>query len=388
MSYIDHHQVKSKPEAYPVRLLSITLLAATVVISGCSLTGKTEKGEEPRAEYRQTRSGSGLETPPDLTRLDSARVVTVPGGKGGVARYSEYAATVSGEAGSIEVLPSVKNVALKREGDHRWLEVGIAVESVWPRVRNFWIKDGVKLTIDSASAGVIETDWMENLAIIENPLTKAFRKVAGDLLPGVGYDKYRIRVERGATEQITEIYLTHRGMKDVASSGAPRWQLTEADSELEAEMLRRLMVYLGIETKRAEATEVATPTKASRAKKVADGEAGSGLSALQLEDSFSSAWRRVGIALDRLGFTLEDRSRKDGTYFLRITDMDQLVAGEEDILTTLFGIGKNKVVNVHLRVVVLSVEGGSLVAIRNQQGQPDSSKIASNVLALLLEQLR
>lgn len=92
--------------------------------------------------------------------------------------------------------------------------------------------------------------------------------------------------------------------------------------------------------------------------------------------------------MDRLGFTLEDRSRKDGIYFLRITDMDQLVAGEEDILSTLFGIGKNKVVNVHLQVVVSSAEGGSRVTIRDQQGQPDSSKIASNVLDLLLEELR
>ena len=385
MRYSDQYQVISKSGVHCMRLLFLPLLAATVVISGCSIVDKKEEGKEVLAEYRRTGPGGGLETPPDLTRLDTTQVVTVPGG---VTSYSEYAARTSGNAGSTAVLPAIENVMIKRDGDDRWLEVGVDVETVWPRVRNFWIKDGVKLTIDSASAGVVETDWMENLAAIENPLTKVLRKATGDLLPGISYDKYRIRVERGSAEKVTEIYLTHRGMKDVATSGAPRWQLTDADSELEAEMLRRLMVYLGIDSDRAEAAETDTTSTAVRAKKVSGGDGGDGQAGIQLEDSFSSAWRRVGITLDRLGFTLEDRSRKDGIYFLRITDMDQLVAGEEDILSTLFGIGKNKVVNVHLQVVVSSAEGGSRVTIRDQQGQPDSSKIASNVLDLLLEELR
>ena len=48
---------------------------------------------------------------------------------------------------------------------------------------------------------------------------------------------------------------------------------------------------------------------------------GNGASVLQLNEGFDVAWRRVGLALDRTGFTVEDRDRSKGVYFVRYVDM-------------------------------------------------------------------
>jgi hypothetical protein len=39
--------------------------------------------------------------------------------------------------------------------------------------------------------------------------------------------------------------------------------------------------------------------------------------ARQVDEGFDRAWRRVGLALDRAGFTVEDRDRTQGIYFVR-----------------------------------------------------------------------
>ena len=39
--------------------------------------------------------------------------------------------------------------------------------------------------------------------------------------------------------------------------------------------------------------------------------------ALALDVGFSQAWRRTGLAIDRAGFTVEDRDRSRGLFFVR-----------------------------------------------------------------------
>ena len=43
---------------------------------------------------------------------------------------------------------------------------------------------------------------------------------------------------------------------------------------------------------------------------------------LAVNDEFDRAWRRVGLALDRVGFVVEDKNRSNGIYFVRYTDVD------------------------------------------------------------------
>ena len=48
-----------------------------------------------------------------------------------------------------------------------------------------------------------------------------------------------------------------------------------------------------------------------------------GAGPLVVNDSFDRAWRRVGLALDRVGFTVEDRDRSKGLFYVRYIDPER-----------------------------------------------------------------
>jgi outer membrane protein assembly factor BamC len=169
-----------------------------------------------------------------------------------------------------------------------------------------------------------------------------------------------------------------------------RWQPRPPDPELEAEMLRRLMVRLGVEESRAK-TLIATEKAPERAKlsRAADG-AGS----LILEEAFDRAWRRVGLALDRVGFTVEDRDRSQGLYYVRYIDPEVDVKKKEDpgFLSKLMfwkGSDADKPVQAaQYRIQVKKDGDTSLVQILSREGGVDNSATAKRIIGLLYEQLK
>ena len=127
----------------------------------------------------------------------------------------------------------------------------------------------------------------------------------------------------------TEIYISHRGMEEVyhhaivGQGGYDNtvWQPRPPDPELEAEMLRRLMVRLGVAGGAREGACAAVDRR--RRARAPDARAASGAGTLDVDEPFDRAWRRVGLALDRVGFTVEDRDRSKGFYFVRYIDPAQ-----------------------------------------------------------------
>ena len=150
-----------------------------------------------------------------------------------------------------------------------------------------------------------------------------------DALYGVASrDRYRTRIERGAEPGTTEIYISHRGAEQMVVGdetqdakreglGERVWQPRPNDSGLEAEMLSRLMIFLGADEQRADALVAGDATPDPRARLVR--EDGSAV-ALTLDEVFLRAWRRTSLALDRAGFTVEDRDRSRGLFFVRYVD--------------------------------------------------------------------
>jgi outer membrane protein assembly factor BamC len=169
--------------------------------------------------------------------------------------------------------------------------------------------------------GIMETDWAENRAKLPQDMIRAtLGKFLDQIYSTPERDKFRTRLEKGAEEGTTEIYISHRGMYEAyANEGKGRtvWQPRPADPELEAEMLRRLMVRLGTQETRAKTLMAADAKKEERAKLM---RATSGVGSLQLLEAFDRSWRRVGLALDRVGFTVEDRDRTKGLYYVRYVD--------------------------------------------------------------------
>ena len=373
------------------RSLALLPLALAFALAGCSSIENLMSGD--KIDYRTSgNKTNGLEVPPDLTQL--ARD-TRYGQQGGSVSASTFQAPLP--AGSVPVVQTVApqavgDIRIERAGNQRWLVTPLTPEQLWPQLQSFWADRGFKLTVNQADAGVMETEWAENRAKLPQDIIRATVGKVFDSLYSTGErDKFRTRVERSATG--TEVYITHRGMVEVYSDQLKQqtvWQPREADPQLEAELLSRLMVKLGAKeevAKVAAAAAATTPANtAARARTIANAPAAS----LQVDDSFERAWRRVGLALDRSGFTVEDRDRSQGVYFIRYVDPSLSGKDEPGFLSKIFSFGKSTPEGgpARYRVVVKGEATTSTVTVQNATGAPENGEAGQRIVKLLVEDLK
>lgn len=377
-----------------MRIIVPLVLAAALTIGGCSFV------ESKKIEYKSAGTVPTLEVPPDLI-LPSAdkRYVVSDVAPKGTATFSAYNTdrAVQKPSGDGGVLPTVDKVKVERAGSQRWLVVQMPPQDVWPVVKDFWQELGFIVNLELPDAGVMETDWAENRAKIpQDPLRNMLGKVLDSIYSTAERDKFRTRLEPAANGKGTEIYISHRGMYEVyegtvgggdEGKGRTVWQPRPADPELEAEMLRRLMVRFGVEETRTQ-TLLAEKTAAPRANK-AQGQDGSPM--LSTPDSFDRAWRRVGLALDRIGFAVEDRNRTGGIYYVRYADADAAgTAKEKGFLSKLafWSSDDAKILSQRYRILVAEKSGQSEVSVQQEDGKPLKNETAQRIINLLYEQLK
>jgi outer membrane protein assembly factor BamC len=368
------------------------LTAAAAVLAGCA--------SDSGVDYKKAGTLPPLEVPPDLTSPARDNRYSVPDNARSSATLSGYQAERREQparaTGSPVVLPEIERMRIERAGSQRWLVVQEPPEKLWPLIKEFWQESGFLIKMENAEAGVMETDWAETRAEIkEGPVRNFLGRILDQFHSTSERDKYRTRLDRTPDGQGTEIYISHRGMEELyttreptsTTAGQTAWQPRPPDPELEAEFLRRLMVRLGAREERAkELTTTAPPQQRADIVKSNDG-----TERLQVHEPFDRAWRRVGLALDRVGFTVEDRDRQKGLYFVRYAD-PEVEMGEKDkgFLDRITGWFSNdsKVKAAQYRVQVTQDPNGSQVYVLNKDGTAERSKTAQRILALLHEQLK
>jgi len=286
-------------------------------------------------------------------------------------------------ATSTRVSPAPKKIEVKRDGNIRWLAVRDSTpESLWPKVRTFWLEQGFKLKLEDSKIGILETDWQENRADI--PQT-GLRKLLGGVLDGLysspTRDKFRIRLERGV--DATELYLTHRGAEEINRGDTFIWQPRPADPELETELLNRLMVFLGVEPNQA-STLLATQNPNQLKAELIHATEGT-MGELMVYDNLGRTWQRVGLVLDRLGFGIEERNRTEGSYQVRYFGSEE----DKGFLSRLFGGGDDEAKEQMYQIrLTTEQEKRTRLQILDAQGQVTTHKTAEQILTLLYEQLK
>jgi outer membrane protein assembly factor BamC len=377
--------------------LGILCVLAGVALGACSLFPKIDL--DKKVDYK---SGGGqlppLEVPPDLTRPSGDERYALPDvNQRSTATYSEYNRERAGQRGSPNapvVLPQLDNAKIERDGTQRWLVVKGQPERVWQTVKNFWLEIGFVVNLEIPEAGYMETDWGENRAQVDaGTIRNLFSRFLDFAYSTAERDKFRTRLERGVQPDTTEIFISHRGMEEVYTSQSQstdtRWQPRPPDPVLEAQMLGRLMLRFGADTPRAQAQLAAKPTIPLRAT-LAKGD--SGERTLALEDQFDRAWRRVGLALDRVGFTVEDRDRSKGIYYVRYIDpqIDNKTADKPGILSRLKFWGSDEKPKLdQFRIQVRDTDkNGCDVNVLAKDGTKETSETAGRILTLLYDQLK
>ncbi len=412
---------------FPTRLLHPTpLRVATVtlclMLGGCTVVGDwfSHGDTDYKGASKRTQP---LEVPPDLTQLQKDSRYLPQGGvvaasdltKGGGTAPATAAAPASPEV----ALAAAGNLHLERSGDQRWLSTQEAPEVVLPKVRDYWLSHGYKLTLDEPKTGILETDWKESrIRMPSDSVVRNFINSVVDTFTDTGLrDRYRTRLERRA-DGGTEIYVSHFGASqevigktDSVHTGDVTWVPRKADPGLEAEQLSQIMLALaglpdtnlaavpadgaasGAQTAiiaNAASTHPATggtgPNGAARARLVT-GQAGA---TLQVDDNFDRSWRRIGLALDHGGFTVEDRDRAQGLYYVRYVDAKEAAKDEPGVfskITSFFGHTGPSPVNKY-RISIKAPADTATVTVLNDQGQPDNSGNAQRIVTLLVDELK
>jgi outer membrane protein assembly factor BamC len=380
---------------YPTRILVIALMA--FAMSACTTYNEGNILPDKRVEYKKSRQAENvLEVPPDLSQDTIAQGgVMFSGSSPAVTTYSEYQAARSGTPGSgrssRNVLPKNPNIEVRRDGDKRWLVIQAPAEAVWDTVLDFWQENGILLVEQDPSAGVMRTAWIENRADIKTDMITNFLRKAVDGLYAAGTrDQYRVRLERAGSG--TELFLTHTGMKEQLVSGIAEtetdqsvWVPSGSDQELEAVMLQKLMAFMG--TSEARAQEELGSTAGTTSKRMSTLYTGSDSPYMAIHSDFARSWRLVGIALNRVGFTVEDRNRSAGNYYVRYNDPSDDVEDEGWLSNLAFWSSSDKGES-QVFIVNISGEEPATVTVRNNNGNPAPAQTASRILTLLHEQLR
>ncbi len=361
----------------------LVLLLVVSLVGGCG-GGKGNR----KIDYESARTLPPLEIPPDLSSLPPGTESTGAAIPPSAATYSTFEAEQKKRGVGPQIaglLPRFDNIRLERAANQRWLVANMQPEQLWPQIRIFLANMGLTIAKQQPETGILETDWAENRAKVQSRMQVFFSKITGQGYGTNLRDKYRVRLEHGENPGTTEIFVSHRGMEqfrvnvDTKDEIQPAvWQTRPSDPELEIEMLRLLMVHLGATQTQADAAIAAeeTPERARL------GRNESGYPALSLSDSLERAWRRVGLSLDRIGFTVEDRDRSKWTYYVRYIDP------EEDTKKKKKKRKKKKQISEEYRVALRAADEGTSVEVLDNNGSPGPEKTSEQILSLLYEQLK
>lgn len=329
-------------------------------------------------------TAKSLEVPPDLSKITRNKRFDVPGG---IISANELGVGNKTDLGPLTSPLALADIQVKRAGNQMWLDIARPPEELWIAVRDFWKESGFTLVRDEQGIGVMETEWAENRAKLpQDFIRRNLGKVLDGLYSTGERDKFRIRLDRTDNNH-TELYVVHRGMVEVYAdklSKSTVWQPRANDPELEKEFLRRLMLKLAPTTATADNAKAFEGGLAKSASQVITVD---GKPAVSFNQGFDVAWRRVGVLLDRNGFTVEDRDRKQGMYFVRYVDMPD--EAEEGFFSKLFSSSKNSQGPQQYRLKIVSTDNAtSTISILNASGQPDASATAQKIAQLLVKELQ
>lgn len=368
-------------------IFNVTAVGVAVALSACSVL------QSDKVDYRATVKAPTLEIPPDLTQLSKDTRYTMV--EGGVSASGSKAATAVAANGKPALVPMVlDDMRIERAGNQRWLVIKRPSNTLWPTLKDFWQENGFTLAVDQSEVGIMETDWAENRAKIpQDFIRSALGKLLDSVYDSGERDRYRTRIESNDAGE-TEIYITHRGMverlyKDSDNNGnrtnGTYWEPRASDPELEAEFLRKLMVRLGKTPVQAEST--LADGSAAPIPKIANVSTTNGQPTVVIAEEFDRAWRRVGLALDRTGFTVEDRDRKQGLYFVRYVAPNP-DSKEPGFFSRLFSSSAKPTEASKFQISVKGNGDSTVVSVLNAKGIPESSASAQKIVQVIADDIK
>ncbi|MFM0172007.1 outer membrane protein assembly factor BamC [Paraburkholderia sediminicola] len=397
------------------------MLMAGGLVAGCGTSSPTKVDYKSDSKSKQV----SLAVPPNMIdETADQRSLPPQGGETSLSTLKQVQAQAP-SANSVVVAPAVNGMHIQRDGTESWLVIdNKAPDQAWAQIRRFWQEQGFLLVVDQRDKGVMETDWNEthaqiNEGLIRNTLSKAM----GNSYVTSERNKYRTRLET-APNGGTYVFISQKGMREAltgTNNDSSTWVAKPNDPGLEQEYLKRLMAALALadsRTKPADAQNADLSAGAQTAPNAATAGAKSAAAAtaaqnvalsaqqpmpdadsanntdaqlssteLTLGEPYDRAWLRVGLALDRSNFTVDDRDLTRGLYFVRYVDPKDMTSAEQGFWSQVFHGKKEKVAKQYLVNVRAVTPNQTRVAVVDDKGTIDQSPQAKQIMSLMADQL-
>lgn len=356
-----------------------TVVALALLLGACS--------SSPEKDYRAIYASQEeieqrpLEVPPEMGQPQIGEQMRIPSIGRDQASYSSQQGEARRPATAVA---TARDVRFVRQGNLQWLELAMPPGEVWGEVRAFFESLGFEITRADPAVGVMETNWQERREKI--PTSWLSRMI--DAISSTGYqDRYRIRLERMPNGG-TRLFIAHRGMEEVVTGGGATevvetaWTPREPDPGLEAELLQRFLISIGTTEQAAEQiVDTDEPADRTRLTRVQDEPV------LEVKETFPRTWRRVGLALDRVGLLVEDRNRSEGLYYIKLTE-EYKAREEKGFWSSLFG-DENKGAAVDALLLQVRQQGDiTEIRVRDRKGNPVDATLTERLLKDLEVHLR
>jgi uncharacterized lipoprotein len=109
---------------------------------------------------------------------------------------------------------------------------------------------------------------------------------------------------------------------------------------------------------------------------------------ITLDLPIDRAWRRVGLALDKIGFSVDDQNRAKGTYFVSYADPEAKKADEGFLSNLEFWKEKKPAEPQKFQIQVGPSGNGSIVSVLDVDGFHVHTETSAKILQLIYEQLK
>ena len=347
------------------------------------------KGDSLDRRYLDVSLGQPLELPPDLSEFESDSSFDLPQASGS-----------GGQTGGkrAPVLATVDSLQLHSSDDLHWLSVDGKVEELYQHVKAFWASEGYGLVLDEPIIGIMETEWIYTEEGADHKSDSWWGSLFDSEDLSATQDQFRTRLERDGSGLGSNVYIAHRGTQyvhevqvgDTEGEGdieENQWNYRQSDSELEVEMLSRLMIYLGLQQGEVDAQVQQASTYNPRASMQVDAEEKSPY--LILKDPYHIAWNRVYHVLEQMNFEINEAEFKRGL------SNDGLIAVKAKVVESetdsgFFSFGTSTQEEMRDFVLIISEETHELtrVIVEDAKGQFDTTPEGAEFLTLLYQQMK
>ena len=393
------------------------MLMAGGLVAGCGTSSPTKIDYKSDSKSKQV----SLAVPPNMIdETADQRSLPPQGGETSLSTLQQVQAQAPA-ANTLTVVPQVTGMHIQRDGTESWLVIdNKAPDQAWAPIRRFWQEQGFLLVVDQRDKGVMETDWNETHASINEGLIRdTLSKAMGNSYVSSERNKYRTRLET-APNGGTYVFISQKGMREAitgTNNESTKWEAKPNDPGLEQEYLKRLMAALALADSRTTQSAQLSPAGTQTAPNAATAGAKSAAAAtaarnvalsaqqpmpddaanttaaqfssteLTLSEPYDRAWLRVGLALDRSNFTVDDRDASRGLYFVRYVDPKDLSSAEQGFWSQVFHGKKEKVAKQYLVNVRAVTPDQTRVAVVDDKGSIDQSPQAKQIMGLMVDQL-